>query len=95
MVKSAHKVESVGATGWHVLSWSDVVARNPVVLEFDTEASGQFVGAGEAEASAHGKAVYLKQQLQDKLIEHKEYIDRYGEDLPEIRHWKWGATNGG
>ena len=41
------------------------------------------------------KGVYLKQQLKDKLIEHKAYIDKYGEDLPEIRHWKWGATNTG
>jgi xylulose-5-phosphate/fructose-6-phosphate phosphoketolase len=35
------------------------------------------------------------QQLKDKLIEHKQYIDKYGEDLPEIRNWKWGATNTG
>ena len=38
------------------------------------------------------KGVYLKQQLKDKLIEHKQYIDKYGEDLPEIRNWKWGGT---
>ncbi len=40
-----------------------------------------------------GKGVQLKQQLKDKLVEHKQYIEEHGEDLPEIRNWKWGALS--
>ena len=35
------------------------------------------------------KGAYLKQKMRDKLIEHKHFIDAHGEDLPEIRNWKW------
>jgi xylulose-5-phosphate/fructose-6-phosphate phosphoketolase len=35
------------------------------------------------------KAGYVKQALRDKLIEHREYIRQHGEDLPEIREWRW------
>jgi len=34
-------------------------------------------------------AAYFKQLLRDKLIEHRQYIIRHGEDMPEIRNWKW------
>ena len=36
------------------------------------------------------RAGYVKQFLRDKLLEHKEYAHKYGEDMPEIRNWKWG-----
>ena len=35
------------------------------------------------------QAAYVKQKLRDKLIEHKQYIQKYGEDMPEIRDWTW------
>jgi xylulose-5-phosphate/fructose-6-phosphate phosphoketolase len=36
------------------------------------------------------RAAYAKQAIRDKLIEHREHIVRYGDDLPEIARWAWG-----
>ncbi len=35
------------------------------------------------------RAAYAKQAMRDKLIEHKQYIRKHGEDMPKIRNWKW------
>jgi xylulose-5-phosphate/fructose-6-phosphate phosphoketolase len=37
-------------------------------------------------------AAYVKQAVRDKLIEHREYIGRYGKDMPEIMEWTWKRT---
>jgi xylulose-5-phosphate/fructose-6-phosphate phosphoketolase len=34
-------------------------------------------------------AAHVKQRLRDRLIEHKLYIARHGDDMPEIRDWTW------
>ena len=35
------------------------------------------------------RGAYLIQQMKDKLVEHKQYIAKYGVDLPEVTEWKW------
>lgn len=38
-------------------------------------------------------AAYTKQDIHNRLIEHEEYITKYGEDMPLVRNWKWpGST---
>jgi xylulose-5-phosphate/fructose-6-phosphate phosphoketolase len=39
-------------------------------------------------------AAYLKQELRDTLIAHREYIRTYGQDMPEVRNWTWDAKGG-
>ncbi|MBY0321438.1 MAG: phosphoketolase family protein [Reyranella sp.] len=43
------------------------------------------------------RAAYAKQAIRDKLIEHRQYIARHGDDMPEISSWRWGrhAASGG
>src|SRR5688500_6565471 len=41
------------------------------------------------------RAAHLTRIIQDKLMAHNRYIRQYGEDMPEIRDWQWGATEKG
>jgi xylulose-5-phosphate/fructose-6-phosphate phosphoketolase len=37
------------------------------------------------------RAAYAKQAIRDKLHDHNQYIARYGDDMPDIREWRWGG----
>jgi xylulose-5-phosphate/fructose-6-phosphate phosphoketolase len=37
------------------------------------------------------RAAYAQQAIREKLIDHKQYIARYGEDMPEVRDWAWSS----
>jgi xylulose-5-phosphate/fructose-6-phosphate phosphoketolase len=38
------------------------------------------------------RAAYAKQAIRDKLLDHRAYIRRYGDDMPEIKNWTWGQA---
>jgi xylulose-5-phosphate/fructose-6-phosphate phosphoketolase len=39
--------------------------------------------------SLGSRAAYTKQWIRDRLLDHKVYIRKHGEDMPDIRNWKW------
>ena len=41
------------------------------------------------------RGAYLVQRMEDKLVEHRQYITDNGADLPEVRNWKWNGGKGG
>lgn len=42
---------------------------------------------------AGDRGLALKRRLEEKLVEHKRYIEKHGRDLPEIRDWKWPSAH--
>src|SRR5262249_6114988 len=41
------------------------------------------------------RAAYAKQALRDKLIDHKHYVRKHGDDMPDIANWRWGQAKAG
>ncbi len=39
------------------------------------------------------RSAALAQQMKDKLVEHRQYINKYGVDMPEIADWKWTSAS--
>ncbi|MFP5328453.1 MAG: phosphoketolase [Acidimicrobiia bacterium] len=39
-------------------------------------------------------AAHAREELKNKLVEHRQYIRVHGEDLPEVRNWQWSSAPG-
>ena len=37
------------------------------------------------------KAIQVRQYLADQRVRHRAYVTEYGEDLPEVRDWRWDS----
>ena len=44
--------------------------------------------------SLGNRGAYLVQRMNDKLVEHRQYIKDHGVDLPEVREWTWNDGKG-
>ncbi|MFO0807386.1 MAG: phosphoketolase family protein [Gemmataceae bacterium] len=42
--------------------------------------------------SLGARAAYFKQAIRDRLIDHRHYIAKHGDDMPSIRNWRWGGS---
>ncbi|MCL4720855.1 MAG: hypothetical protein KJ041_02660, partial [Gammaproteobacteria bacterium] len=38
------------------------------------------------------RAAHFRQQMRDRRIGHQQYIVKHGEDMPEIREWRWSTV---
>ena len=39
------------------------------------------------------RAAYFKQRIREKLIDHKHYIEKHGDDMPEVSGWRWSQQS--
>ncbi|MFA6925229.1 MAG: phosphoketolase family protein [Bacteroidales bacterium] len=72
-----YKEEGTTTTPFDMVVLNDLDRFHLVIDVIDRVAKLEKIGA------------HVKQEMHDKLIEHKQYIIKHGDDMPEIRNWKW------
>jgi xylulose-5-phosphate/fructose-6-phosphate phosphoketolase len=72
-----YKEEGTTTTPFHMMVLNDLDRFHVVMDVVDSVLKLESLGA------------HLLQEMRDKRFEHKGYIAEHGEDMPEIRDWKW------
>jgi phosphoketolase len=71
----------------------DHVAPDGRVMEMLSEHQCEGWLEGYLLTGLGARAAYAQQAIREKLIEHKQYITKYGEDMPDIRNWTWSPAS--
>jgi xylulose-5-phosphate/fructose-6-phosphate phosphoketolase len=77
-----YKEEGTTTTPFDMVVRNDMDRFHLVMDVIDRVPGLQYIGA------------HVKQMLRDKLVEHVHYISKYGDDLPDVRDWKWPHSGG-
>jgi xylulose-5-phosphate/fructose-6-phosphate phosphoketolase len=77
-----YKEEGTTTTPFDMVVRNDMDRFHLVMDVIDRVPGLQYIGA------------HVKQMLRDKLVEHVHYISHYGDDLPDVRDWKWPHSGG-
>jgi phosphoketolase len=66
------------------------IALAMIALIVGAAATGELMAeAVTLHVATNGKDTWSGRLAAPKLIEHKQYIHKHGQDMPEIRNWKW------
>jgi hypothetical protein len=85
----------LGRCGWSPANQKDFESPSAqfTLLYNEKEAGDQADDVINRVPKLGTRAAYAQQAIREKLLDHKNYIASYGEDLPEIRDWLWGRSN--
>lgn len=78
----------MGHDAWSKFLFLDPVTDGVVLPRLHLNSDEAFIHIIDRLPQTGGRGIYLKQQLADNLIEHRQYINKHGQDMPEIRNWK-------
>jgi hypothetical protein len=92
---AAEQIKSAGADALQTVKEEGTTTTpfDMVVLN-DLDRFHLVMDAADRVPALAGAAAYIKRRMREKRIAHKAYIVRHGEDMPEIRNWKWPYGSG-
>lgn len=74
---------------WGTTPGQNVLMNEAMAMALDMDRFHLVMDVIDRVPQAGARGIALKQELENKRTEHKRYINQHGQDMPEIRNWKW------